>query len=610
MIGRVLAGRYKIIGTLGGGGMAVVYKGQDLLLNRYVTIKILRPEFTSDEEFIERFNREAKALASLSHPNIVNIYDVGQEKDTYFLIMEYVEGRNLKEFIKEKSLSLRESVRIVLQVALALGHAHQHGILHRDVKPQNIIITPEGIAKLTDFGIAGNVNSSTISNSKEIMGSVHYLSPEQAKGESLTFASDLYSLGIVFYELIAKRLPFTGDSPIAVALKQINDLPQPPSNFNKTIPSELDRIILKLLNKKPELRYSSAYELITALKRLDLPEDENIEENTMTIILDKDQFAKGRGKKKLKPAGIAALILLVIALLGIGGYFLYNYFNVKEATIPDVRGLGIIEAKQKLYDLGFQNINISSTYHDTVPKDKVISVDPMPGERVKVVRPIYLVVSKGKEVVLVPDVREKNFEDARLTLENAGLTVGEIQEIYDEQLPAGTVIEQTPEPNMEVEKGAKVNLILSKGAKPAWITVPDLQGQQIEEARKTLQQAKLILDEKITQVDSTDYFAGQIVSQNPSPGSLVTEGSKVKVTVSRGPGPVRKSVLVTVEIPNDGSNHSVKIVVKDVRAIEEIVYVNNSEEPGTVLQKEVFYYGKGKIKVFLDNVLIEEKEVS
>ena len=610
MIGRVLAGRYKIIDTLGGGGMALVYKGQDLLLNRYVTIKILRPEFTSDAEFIERFNREAKALASLSHPNIVNIYDVGQENSTYFLVMEYVEGKNLKEIIKEKTLSLREGVRIVLQMALALGHAHQHGIIHRDVKPQNIIITPEGIAKLTDFGIAGNINSSTINNSKEIMGSVHYLSPEQAKGESLTFSSDLYSLGVVFYELVAKRLPFTGDSPIAVALKQINDLPQPPSFFNKKVPTEIDRIILKLLNKKPEQRYNSAYELIAALKRLELPEEDNLEDNTMTIILDKKQLSKVNGKKKLKPAGVAAIIVFVVLLLGFGSYFLYNYLNVKEATLPDVRGMGVIEAKQKLYDLGFKNVNITSTYHDTVPKDKVISMDPMPGERVKIVRPIYLTVSKGKELVLVPDVREKNLEEAKVVLENAGLVLGELEEIYDEQRPAGTILEQEPEPNSEIEKGSKVNLILSKGAKPAWISVPNLQGLQIEEARKILQKAKLELDDRITQSDSTDFFAGQIISQKPSAGSLVEEGSKIKVNISRGPGPVRKSVLVTVEIPNDGQKHAIKIVVKDVRISEDIVYANNSEDPGTILQKEVYYYGRGKIKVYLDNVLIEEKEVN
>ncbi|GAV23720.1 protein kinase domain-containing protein [Carboxydothermus pertinax] len=610
MIGRILAGRYKIIEPLGGGGMAVVYKGQDLLLNRYVTIKILRPEFTSDEEFVERFNREAKALASLSHPNIVNIYDVGKENDTYFLVMEYVEGRNLKDIIKDKPLGLRESVRIILQVALALGHAHQHGILHRDVKPQNIIITPEGIAKLTDFGIAGNVSSSTINNSKEIMGSVHYLSPEQAKGESLTFASDLYSLGVVFYELVAKRLPFTGDSPIAVALKQINDLPQPPSYFNKKIPSEIDRIILKLLSKKPEQRFNSAYELIAVLKRLDLPQEDSEDDHTMTIILDKNQLSDARSKKKLKPVGILAIAVLIFAVVGVLVYFLYNYLNVKEATVPDVRGLGIIEAKQKLVELGFQNINISSTYHDTIPKDKVISIDPMPGERVKVVRPIYLVVSKGKEIVLVPDVREKSIEDARVALENAGLAVGEISEIYDERLPAGTVIEQDPEPNTEIEKGSKIKLILSKGAKPAWVTVPDLLGKQIEEARKALQQSKLVLDDSIKEVDSIDYFAGQIVSQAPSPGSLVEEGSKIKVTVSRGPGPVRKSVLVTLEIPNDGNKHSVKIVVKDVRPSEVIAYANDSEEPGTVLEKEVFYYGKGKIKVYLDEIVIEEKEVN
>ncbi|NYE58247.1 protein kinase domain-containing protein [Carboxydothermus ferrireducens] len=610
MIGRVLAGRYKILETLGGGGMAVVYKGQDLLLNRYITIKILRPEFTSDEEFVERFKREAKALASLSHPNIVNIYDVGQEDNTYFLVMEYVEGKNLKEIIREKNLGLRESVRIVLQVALALGHAHQHGILHRDVKPQNIIITPEGIAKLTDFGIAGNVTSSTINKDKEILGSVHYLSPEQAKGESLTFASDLYSLGVVFYELVTKRLPFTGDSPIAVALKQINDLPKPPSSYNKNIPDELDRIILKLLSKKPEQRYKSAYELIATLKKLDLPEENFAEDSTMTIILDKNQFSEVRGKKRLKTSGIIALVALFLALIGGLGYFLYNYFNVKEAVIPEVRGLGIGEAKRKLEELGFTNIIISSAYHETVPKDKVISIDPLPGERVKVVRPIYLVVSKGKEMVLVPDVREKDIHDARVILENAGLKVGEINEIYDERLARGTVIEQDPEPNTEVEKGYKIKLILSKGAKPAWITVPDLRGKQIEEARKTLQQVKLVLDDTIKEVDSTEYFAGQVVTQNPLPGSLVEEGSKVRITVSRGPGPVRKSVLVTLEVPNDGQKHSVKIVVKDVRPSEVIVYANDSEEPGTVLEKEVYYYGKGRIKVYLDAVVIEDKEVN
>lgn len=267
MIGKMLGNRYEILEKLGGGGMAIVYKGRDTFLNRFVTIKVLRPEFTSDEDFIKRFRREAQAVARLSHPNIVNIHDVGQEDGIHYLVMEYIQGDNLKAIIRKNGqLAPEHAVRFAVQICEALEHAHENHIVHRDVKPHNILVTDDGRAKLTDFGIAMEATSGTITRTDTIMGSVHYLSPEQARGETATAKSDIYAVGILLYEMLTGKQPYSGDSPIAVALKHIQETPQPVDEVNDSVPAELAAVVMRAMEKKPEDRFKSAAELARYLE--------------------------------------------------------------------------------------------------------------------------------------------------------------------------------------------------------------------------------------------------------------------------------------------------------------------------------------------------------
>lgn len=624
MIGTLLGNRYEILIQLGGGGMALVFKGRDTLLNRPVTVKVLRPEYTGDEEFVARFRKEAQAVAKLSHPNIVSVYDVGQEGDTHYIVMEYVEGRNLKQVIKEMGIiPVQHALDIARQICEGLQDAHENGIVHRDIKPHNILVMDNGRIKVTDFGIAQIMSSITITNSNTIVGSVHYFSPEQAKGGSTSVKSDIYSAGVVLYEMVTGRLPFEGETPIAVALKQIQEDPVPPSKLNPQVSYELERVILRAMQKDVSLRYGSAGEMARELARISVDkkdlrrvdDDEfatRILSGPVVITKDKNQeeepMAHRKKKRKMRPLAKMLIIAVLVGLVAGAVYGLNAYLNVSEVTVPDVKNIPTEEAKAKLGTLKL-SWDITPRYDPNVTAGYVITQDPPEGRRVKVNTKVMLTISQGPELGVVPDVVKKELERAQVDLNNAGFDYNTSEE-FSEDVPAGAVVSQTPEGNTEAVKGSVIKLVISKGKEPKFVTVPDITGLSLEDARNKLQTVNLKLSSDITQESSTSYISGTVMSQDPPAGTnQLHEGDEVKVVLSKGPGPEAKTAAVNVAIPNDGLSHKVKITVTDDAGSRTAYEAEHN--PGDSFTRVVTYYNKGKIQVFVDDMTkpVEERLV-
>lgn len=599
MLDRVIGNRYKIVQELGGGGMAVVYLGRDLTLNRYVTIKVLRDEYARDEDFIRRFRQEARSVASLSHPNIVSVFDVGRDDGIHYLIMEYVEGRNLKSLIKEGKISLNFAIQIALSICEALDHAHKRGIVHRDVKPHNILITPEGRAKLTDFGIARAVSSGTVSATKALLGSVQYISPEQARGEPADTRSDIYSLGAVLYEILTGRPPFSGENPVAVAIKHIQDNPAPVNQVNPEVPHALATIVEKSMAKNPNLRYQSVSAMADDLKNLfnGLSNDDS---PTRTL-------NRTLRKRRLKPAGYIALGLFFTFLFIAGWWGLKWYVNVPEVSVPDVQGMTVKEAEQILDAAGLryqlQEINSSE-----VEKGAVIKQDIEPGSKVKRGRLITLLVSLGPQMFTVPDVRSKLLQDAELILVNEGFVVGTKKEVFHDNVTEGLVISQNPLPGTSRPKDSPVNLVISKGPQPVLKPVPDLIGLVLAAAKEKLNQTGFVLSDNIKRQESAEYLPGYVCAQNPAAGTELEAGKTVEVTVSNGPGPIPKEATVYLPVPDDGREHAVRITINDARGLTEAY--NSTHAAGERVVQPVTYYGEATIRVYLDNEMVREQTLS
>lgn len=606
-----MGNRYEILEQLGGGGMAIVYKARDTFLNRMVTIKVLRPEYTSDEDFVKRFRREAQAIASLSHPNIVSIYDVGQEADVHYLVMEYVKGDNLKNLIRQQgSIPPERAVVIARQVSEALQHAHENNIVHRDVKPQNILITKSGQAKLTDFGIAREATTATLTQTDTIVGSVHYLSPEQARGETADPRSDIYSLGIVLYEMVTGSLPFQGDTPIGVALKHIQETPPLPSSLNPGISASLEKVITRAMTKIPAGRYETAREMAAELELLSTagetgrtaPVDEYATRVIPAVSVPQTQQTfKRETRKRLPGWGLAAFVILFLAVLAVAAF--QFYVNVPEVEMPAVEGMTLEEAENKLQVQGIKNIQVSRNSHPSVPSGKVISQDPPPATKVKITRNVMLSVSLGPEYRTVPDVIGYTLSDAKIKINQSDLNVSDpVQERNSNEYPAGVVIDQDPKPGAKLSKGSGVVLFVSKGA---GVKVPDLTGLTLDKARAELDKVKLKLGDNVNRVTSTDYLQGQITGQTPAKGTEVQEDTTVQVTISDGPGPARRLARVNTEIPDDNKEHELRIVVKDVRGSNE-AYIS-MHPPGDRVVREVAYYGKAVVQVYIDRKLVGEQ---
>lgn len=607
MKGQLLGSRYEVLEQVGGGGMSLVYRAKDKFLNRIVAIKVLREHLTSDEEFVARFRREAQAVASLSHPNIVSIYDVGQDQGMYYLVMEMIEGRNLKEIIKEKGkIPVNEAVEIAKQICEALEHAHQQQIIHRDIKPHNIILTADGKAKVTDFGIARAVSTATVTHTGSIMGSVHYFSPEQAKGEIADEKSDIYALGVVFYEMMTGKLPFEGDSPISVAMKKINGDPLPPREINPLIPETMEQVIKRAMARNPHKRY----ETVTQLKqdiissqlynKLEYPENDF--EDTITI----PNLRKKDGKSN-QGASLRMWTWIIIGLIIIGfilGMFISaKVMSIGEVTVPDVEEKTIAEATAVLKKVELELEVVRKTNHPTIDQGLIISQEPKPQLIVQKNSVVQVVVSEGQAMAAVPNVLNSPLLTAEVALSNEGLKVGEITRVYHEQIPSGQVVHQEPLANKEVIQGTTVNLIVSKGPEPIWIRMPVVTGMPVNQAKSIIQNYNLQVG-VVQPETSYEHPADIVLRQDPGADSEILKGSVVNLVISGGPGPSEGQSSVSVILPASGR---VRIVVDDEKG-REVVY-ESYHYSGDTVQQNVSHQGKGFIEVYVNDKLVERKEV-
>jgi serine/threonine protein kinase len=628
LIGKILGGRYEIKEKLGSGGMAVVYKARCTWLDRIVTVKVLRDELVNDEEFVRRFRQEAQAVARLSHPNIVSVYDVGQEDGTYYIVMEYIDGQTLKEMIKEKGkLSPEKAIDLTSQICSALEHAHENNIIHRDIKPHNILMTSRGKVKVADFGIARAAAETTVTHPGKIMGSVHYLSPEQARGEVVGISSDLYSAGAVLYEMLTGRVPFEGESPISVALKHLQDPIIPPRELDPTIPEPVEQVILRALNKDPKKRFSSAREMLKALKaagrgetidfllepydegtaegRQPLPDNNNPTWQDETRSFERPAGQVNKTKKKPRPITWVLLSLLILGLFIGLVYAGSKLVMVPDVTVPNVQGKLAEEAIRELRIAGLEGVVVSKPFNNEIEKDRVISQKPLPNELAKKGRQVELIVSQGAQLDVVPNVKGRNATEAGILLSNRGFK-SEVEEVYDSLTAKGLVISQTPAADSQQPIGTTVHLYVSLGPEPQDIYMPDLVGKKLEEAQAKLTQMGLTLG-SVTEEASNQYFVGQVVNQDPAVNKPVPPGGVVNLKVSKGPGPFPLSEEIELDVPKTGTKHEVVIVVEDLKGTRE--EYSRLHEPGDRVKTMVRYYGQARIRVLLDGKQVEEKNL-
>ncbi|MFW5961495.1 MAG: Stk1 family PASTA domain-containing Ser/Thr kinase [bacterium] len=676
MQGKILNNRYKIIKEIGSGGMAIVYSARDTLLERRVALKMLRPEYKSDDEFIDKFRQEARAVARLSHPNVVSIYDIVVDEERIYLVMEIVEGKNLKDLIKEKGkLSIAESLEIARQIAAALSVAHGNQIVHCDIKPHNIILNDDMEVKVTDFGIARAVSNSTVRVTETVVGSAHYFSPEQAKGGEIKAYSDIYSLGVVLYEMTTGELPFHGDSPISVALKHIQQQPVEPAQINNDIPDEVNSLIMKAIAKEPADRFQDAYEMrqqITyclknlkkdkktrkkdefnadetkVLKKSDFSylnnsKDENKAESENN---DQDKADNGNNKsgffenkkdkkqkdissseKKLKesknerktnkeknkfkrPLMITAAAIIFILILFGGSIFFFNqYTNVPVVQVPDIEGENLSEARKMASEVGLNLVESEErVFSEDVEANHIVSQQPDAGERVKQSRPLNITVSKGPELIEIPDFNGNSLREALLELDNLSLKSGDIQYIFRLSEDPGTVINQIPAAGAEVEKGSEVTLFVSRGERDISVRMPDLTGLTQDEALDLLRENCLNIGQ--VSVENSRRFAdGQVISQGVKAGEYLPKGIAVDFVISKGTDSNSEEDfhLNRISVNVSGTKRrEVKIVVEDENGEDQVYQAVH--QPGDNIIRDIQSQGETEIRIYFDNQLIKTEK--
>ena len=565
MIQRILARRYELQELIGGGGMADVYKAQDKLLDRAVAVKILHQQYANDAEFVEKFRREATAAAKLAHPNIVNIYDVGEDGGSQYIVMEYVSGPTLKEVIQQKGcLEPIEAVRIAKEIASALESAHRNNLVHCDIKPHNILVMPDGHIKVTDFGIARAVSASTMTYSGSVMGSVHYFSPEQAKGTVITTKSDVYSLGVVLYEMLTGKLPFNGETSVSIALKHLQEEPVPIRQINPSIPPVLEAIVQKAMSKDPADRPSSTelYADLNQAKAMltDRGASQEAASNDpfatrMIPRITPEMMAEQRSERSAnKPIGsredyqpqyqpqeeksifksksfIAVLVGILLMGFFVGSFLSFGKFwSSAEINVPDVVGKSSVVAQQILEDKNLR-VKIVEANDDSVPAGQVVSQYPEAGAKVKEQRLVTITVSKGGQELTMPDLKSMSRSNAEEKLKKMGLKLGAVFEENSKE-PAGTVINQDPRSGSKITKGQTVDITVSLGEKKKEITVQNYTGLSVDSAKSNLEANGLSLG-GISEEASTRP-KGTVIGQSPSAGSTTTEGGSVSLIISSG----------------------------------------------------------------------------
>lgn len=721
--GSYLINRYEIIMKIGSGGMADVYKAKDHVLNRLVAIKVLKQEYSTDATFVKKFRVEAQSAAGLSHPNIVNVYDVGEDDGVYFIVMELVQGITLKNYIDMKGkLDIREALNISVQIASGLSAAHENRIIHRDIKPQNIIMSRDGKVKVTDFGIAKVADSTTVTTTAA--GTVHYISPEQARGGYSDERSDIYSLGITMYEMVTGRVPFEGETNVAVALMHIQSEITPPRQLEPSIPVSFEKIILKCTQKKPERRYASARELIADLRKVlthpdgeyvvipgaipqgrtivmndndidslkaaslrknfgtkpeetyvEEPEEEE-EEKPMQkpvqkkrpvkkkdIEEDNDDFDKDEeddDDEEVNPAlskvmmalGIGGFIILAVIIFFIighaAGFFggsgsLFGHKNKdtstesistesvsdtssdtstagERVTVPDLSKKTEDEAKAALKELRL-GVNVQTGTSDDVPEGQVYDQSPAAGTKVDVHTQVTINISSGKEKFSLDDVTGMQYQQAQAQLENDGLVVS-LEFDYSDSVGSDKVISTSPKAGSQVAKGDTITITASKGKETKTTTVPNLFGQNIDDAIQMIKDAGLTYNGKSSDY-SDSYSENQVMNQSISAGKTVDEGTTISLTVSLGSRVTSYSASIPIESPfgrdiTDGDGNTdvydsgqVTVVVYKPDGSSETVYDQNTSEgslPGSVSTTSTAS-GSGTVYVYLNGVQVSSYSV-
>ena len=585
MTGKILDERYELIDKIGSGGMADVYKARDILLDRIVAVKILHDNFVEDNDFIIRFRHEAQSAGKLSHPNIVGIYDVGCDKDIHYIVMEFVEGETLKQYILDHpNIPIDTAVRISIEIGYALEEAHANGIIHCDVKPHNVLLTKNGKVKVTDFGIARAINSSTVMDKQSILGSVHYLSPEQAAGDKITEKTDIYSLGIVLYEMLTHHLPFEGETAVSIALQHMQgDIPRP-TKYNPAISPMLEECLLTALQKDPDKRYDSVADFVSELKiaqgfttTMYKPASHDFTAMTRPI----PQRAMHR-KEPVRESRFTSFITnlpqkyiwfgmaLLFIICFVWAFFSFgNFWSSENISVPNVVGKPVEVAETTLKKMDLK-VSVDEIVSEDIPAGQVISQTPAAGTNVKAKRIIHLTISKGGASILIPDLNGLTLEQAKERLDKLGLSLGAIENGNDPDKPSEIIISQSPEPGSKAVKGTRVNITVNMKQK---VNIPS---------------------------------SALVVSQNPAGGESSTN-SVVNLTIGGKKKSQTKSGTVNISIPKGGNARQVEIYVSDDSGKKTIF--SGKAAPGSTVSKDVSGIGNVHVQVVIDGSVVQDREL-